>query len=474
MSDTDDIKILKKNFEKLAEQHDEIKKDFQVSSKELQTARLELSKINRKVEEVDSTKKAALQSKLDLDSEYKRQTEIKKDNELKIRDLMSKILDLQLTLDNINANKNEQEKKKAQDVAEVDNEKESLKNHQKHYDRQLDEERRALQSKFLDDKLELRKQLRQEADDMKLRHEKQIGELEREKRRNISELSENFEKKISNLEHDNYMLKAKLDQLNRSSAEKEVSIANLEKKLRRELLNVEVMGTSKIDWLKEQSTPPDVLRHFKAQEKKIEQLRYKLNQTEAEDAIETRQTMHLENLAKELQREVHEQELLYQRLEATKDDAEKRYIEKVEKLERELNSKNLQLEAEFSNVKVQLESSIVDKEGLIKALKLEISELDGLVRENKQNNTQLSSKLADRLDKDRVTFIELDKARRDAAADVRKAKAELETVKKTVEDFENQSAKYKKQYNALIQDIETIMANNQKLEKAERRLLTRV
>uniref|UniRef100_A0A6B2L3I1 Uncharacterized protein n=1 Tax=Arcella intermedia TaxID=1963864 RepID=A0A6B2L3I1_9EUKA len=458
----------------MAEQHDEIKKDFQVSSKELQTARLELSKINRKVEEVDSTKKAALQSKLDLDSEYKRQTEIKKDNELKIRDLMSKILDLQLTLDNINANKNEQEKKKAQDVAEVDNEKESLKNHQKHYDRQLDEERRALQSKFLDDKLELRKQLRQEADDMKLRHEKQIGELEREKRRNISELSENFEKKISNLEHDNYMLKAKLDQLNRSSAEKEVSIANLEKKLRRELLNVEVMGTSKIDWLKEQSTPPDVLRHFKAQEKKIEQLRYKLNQTEAEDAIETRQTMHLENLAKELQREVHEQELLYQRLEATKDDAEKRYIEKVEKLERELNSKNLQLEAEFSNVKVQLESSIVDKEGLIKALKLEISELDGLVRENKQNNTQLSSKLADRLDKDRVTFIELDKARRDAAADVRKAKAELETVKKTVEDFENQSAKYKKQYNALIQDIETIMANNQKLEKAERRLLTRV
>jgi len=234
------------------------------------------------------------------------------------------------------------------------------------------------------------------------------------------------------------------------------------------------MGTSKIDWLKEQSTPPDVLRHFKAQEKKIEQLRYKLNQTEDENAIETRQTIHLENLSKELQRELHEQELIYQRLEATKDDLEKRYIEKVEKLERELNSKNVQLEAEFSNVKVQLESSVVDKEGLIKALKAEIGELSELVRDNKQSNTQLSSKLAERLDKDRVTFIEIEKARRDAAAENRKTKVELDDVKKQVQDLEHESAKYKKQYFSLIQDIESLMANNQKLEKAERRLLTRI
>jgi len=208
--------------------------------------------------------------------------------------------------------------------------------------------------------------------------------------------------------------------------------------------------------------------------KKIEQLRYKLNQTEDEVAFELRQTDHSENTAKELQRELHEQELQYQRLEATKDDLEKRLTERVEQLERELSSKNQQLEAEFSTVQVQLEASISDKDDLIKALKAEISELSDLVKDSRLNNVQLSTKLTERLNTDRVKFMELEKARRDAAAEARRAKSELEEFKERSNLLEKESTKYKKQYNTLIQEIETLQANNQKLEKAERRLLTRV
>jgi len=234
------------------------------------------------------------------------------------------------------------------------------------------------------------------------------------------------------------------------------------------------MGTSKIDYLKEQSTPSEIVRQFKSQEKKIEQLRYKLNQAEDEVAFELRQTDHAENASKELQRELHEQELQYHRLEATKDDLEKRLTERVEQLERELNSKNQQLEAEFSTVQVQLEASISDKDDLIKALKAEISELSDLVKDSRTNNLHLSSKLAERLDADRVKFMELERARRDAAAEARRAKTELEEHKGRATDLEKETTKHKKQYFSLTQEIETLQANNQKLEKAERRLLTRV
>jgi len=234
------------------------------------------------------------------------------------------------------------------------------------------------------------------------------------------------------------------------------------------------MGTSKIDYLKEQSTPSEIVRQFKSQEKKIEQLRYKLNQTEDEVAFELRQTDHAENTAKELQRELHEQELQYHRLEATKDDLEKRLTDRVEQLERELNSKNQQLEVEFSTVQVQLEASISDKDDLIKALKAEISELTDLVKDSRLNNVQLSTKLADRLNTDRIKFMELEKARRDAAAESRHAKSELDDLKERAALIEKESTKYKKEYFGLIQEIETLQANNQKLEKAERRLLTRV
>jgi len=237
---------------------------------------------------------------------------------------------------------------------------------------------------------------------------------------------------------------------------------------------VEVMGTSKIDYLKEQSTPSEIVRQFKSHEKKIEQLRYKLNQTEDEVAFELRQTDHAENNAKELQRELHEQELQYQRLEATKDDLEKRLTERVEQLERELSSKNQQLEVEFSTVQVQLEASISDKDDLIKALKAEISELSDLVKDSRLNNVQLSTKLTERLNTDRVKFMELEKDKREAAAEARRAKNELEEFKERSNLLEIESTKQKKQYNTLVQEIETLQANNQKLEKAERRLLTRV
>jgi len=208
--------------------------------------------------------------------------------------------------------------------------------------------------------------------------------------------------------------------------------------------------------------------------KKIEQLRYKLNQTEDEVGFETRQTDHAENSAKELQREFHEQELQYHRLEATKDDLEKRLTEKVEQLERELNSKNQQLEAEFETIQVQLEASITDKDDLIKVLKAEIAELAVFVKDSRLNNVKLSTKLAERLDTDRIKFMELERARKDAAAESRRTKKELEEFKERAALLEKESAKFKKQYVSLTQEIDTLQANNQKLEKAERRLLTRV
>jgi hypothetical protein len=326
----------------------------------------------------------------------------------------------------------------------------------------------------VDAKLELQKSIQKEVDDLKLRHDRQLGELERNKRRIMSDIIDTSEKKIIKLDHENHQLHTNLESLHRLSAEKAQTISEIEKKLRRELLNIEVQGTSKIDWLKEQSTPSDILRHFKMQERKIEQLRYKLNQTEEEVAFENRQTVHSENISKELQRELHDEELRHQRLEAVKDDLEKRLTDRVEQLERDLNSKNSQLEAEFSTLQLQLEASITDKDDLISVLQQEIEEISQLVRDSKLNTQKLSGKLVDRLDTDRNKFTELEKEKRDASVQLRKAKKELEEEKQRAVEAEENAQKNKKQYFTLLQEIETLQANQQKLEKVERRILTRI
>jgi len=411
---------------------------------------------------------------LELDIEFKRISDLKKENDILIRELTTKLTELQIKYDNKNNNKTENEQRKVKDLAEVDQEKESLKNHQRNYDKQLDDERRLLQSKFVDAKLELQKSIQKEVDDLKLRHDRQLGELERNKRRIMSDIIDTSEKKIIKLDHENHQLHTNLESLHRLSAEKAQTISEIEKKLRRELLNIEVQGTSKIDWLKEQSTPSDILRHFKMQERKIEQLRYKLNQTEEEVAFENRQTVHSENISKELQRELHDEELRHQRLEAVKDDLEKRLTDRVEQLERELNSKNSQLEAEFSTLQFQLEASITDKDDLISVIQQEIEEISQLVRDSKLNTQKLSGKLVDRLDTDRNKFTELEKEKRDASVQLRKAKKELEEYKQHAAESEENAQKNKKQYFTLLQEIETLQANQQKLEKVERRLLTRI
>jgi chromosome segregation ATPase len=403
--DSNDPKILNKNLEKILEHYEELKKDFDNTTKELQNVTLELNKARRRAEEWNQISSSTKRNKLELDIEFKRISDMKKENDINIRELTTKLTELQIKYDNKNNNKTENEQRKVKDLAEVDQEKESLKNHQRNYDKQLDDERRLLQSKFVDAKLELQKSIQKEVDDLKLRHDRQLGELERNKRRIMSDIIDTSEKKkIIKLDHENHQLNTKLESLHRLSAEKSQFISEIEKKLRRELLNIEVQGTSKIDWLKEQSTPSDILRHFKMQERKIEQLRYKLNQTEEEVAFENRQTVHSENISKELQRELHDEELRHQRLEAVKDDLEKRLTDRVEQLERELNSKNSQLEAEFSTLQLQLEASITDKDDLISVIQQEIEEISQLVRDSKLNTQKLSGKLVDRLDTDRNKF----------------------------------------------------------------------
>jgi len=79
------------------------------------------------------------------------------------------------------------------------------------------------------------------------------------------------------LERENHDVNSKADQLTKGIQDRESTIARLQSNLRRESMNAEIQGISKLDELKEQAVDGAERRELKSKEKKIEQFRKKKN-----------------------------------------------------------------------------------------------------------------------------------------------------------------------------------------------------
>jgi len=362
------------------------------------------------------------------------------------------------------------------DKQEVDQERNELKAQQRHFENQLESEKRTLQNQFNEMKRDLQSDFRTEVESLKTRNELQLSEVNRTKRVQITGIREDADKKLTNLEHENHELHSKADQLTKKIQEQEAHIARLQTNLRRESMNAEIQGVSKIDWLKEQSVNSAELRELKAKEKKIEQFRKKIVDSMDELSQVRRQHEHGEDLVNHLKIDIDDKDAEFHRLESERDELERRLNARITELTTLVSQKDEAGEAEFEATKRKLEADISAQELVAKALNQEIEELKLEQKQMKQFASKLvervGSKLSNEGGSDIANLSTLDKAKRNAGSDARKARKDLTEAKGSITDLEKEVEKIKKQYNEAIQANERLQAKNQKLEATIRRVDT--
>jgi len=448
------------------------------SSLELRNVKLDLEKTARAMGECTAAATNSQKLKGELDTQYKELATTKKDKEKGLQQMMQKNAELQLQLDKIQHQRAERAKRNERDKQEVETERGELKSQQKHFDHQLESEKRKLQNQFNEMKRDLQSDFRTEVDALKTRSELQLSEVSRTKRAQLNSIRADAEKKLNVLEREHHDVHAKADQLTKGIQENEATIARLQSNLRRESMNSEIQGISKIDELKEQSIDSATRRDMKSKEKKIEQFRKKILDAMDEQSLVRRQFDHAEDQVNHLKIDVDDKDAEFHRLESERDEVERRLNARIEELTKLVSSRDDAAEAEYEATKKKLEADIEAQESAAKALAQEVEQLQLEQKQSKQFAAKLVEKVGSRLAAEGGSNVDnlsaLEKAKRVAGSDARKARKDLVEVKDNVSDLEKEVEKLKKQYQETVQTNERLQAKNQKLEAAVRRVDTRL
>jgi len=191
-----------------------------------------------------------------------------------------------------------------------------------------------------------------------------------------------------------------------------------------------------------------------------------------------RQYEHAEDQVIHLKIDIDDKESEFHRLESERDELERRMNARIDELMQLVSRRDDASEAEFEATKKKLEADIDAQELAAKALAQEVEELKLEQKQAKQFAAKLVEKVGSKLAAEGGSNIDnlsaLEKSKRIAGSDARKARKDLLEVRDGVSDLEKEVEKLKKQYQEIVQANDRLQSKNQKLEASIRRVDTRL
>jgi chromosome segregation ATPase len=470
----EELKELKKRFEKLNAHHKELQKEHEDQQSELRDSKLALASAKRTAEELKVTSETAERSKVEIDIQYRHLTEVTKEQQSEIRELHNKNGDLEGKLEEINNRKAAQDKQRDADQAELQRQRQHLDGQQKLADRKLEEDRQKLQAQFQRAKHELRRNFQKELENHRQAWDIEMNEMKREHKLALQAAHQKLGLRIESLERDNQHLHRKLTTAEEQAEDDRRKIARLERDLRREQLNTEVAGTSLIEEVKNAQQAPSELKESHTLERKLAHSRLKITEQGDEVLSIKRQKVAADRQIKVLRREIEEAELKYSKLESAKADVERRLTKRIEQLESQLQRRNEQLEAEASTAKKQAEVIVDDKNDEVRSIKKRMDNSLMEAKDAKTISSKLSVKLSGKLDEELHRFSDLERELMVTTTEARHATKELGVLQEQHSKTAKELNRYKHLYETCQKDLEKHQSKNAKLEQAVRRMETRV
>jgi len=269
-------------------------------------------------------------------------------------------------------------------------------------------------------------------------------------------------------------MRTKIEQVNQTLTKQEDEIVLLDRRLKRETTNSEVMGTTSVEWMDHEQRETFMNEFLTSEEKTLDrmtqQIRDKLIAAGEDLLLAKQRRSAAERQVKELRHDVNEQGLLFRRLETSKNDIERRLTKRIEQLEDQILRKNRHTEADYTLLKNKLKANVEDKDDQLVSLKKELDELQYKLKSYKITANKMSEKVSDKLDIERERFIQSEKEKHDNASEALHYKREIGDVKERICSLEKESARYKGQVAVATGELEKLQDKNQNLEQSIRRL----
>eukprot|EP01127_Copromyxa_protea_P007791 TRINITY_DN1773_c0_g1_i2.p1 TRINITY_DN1773_c0_g1~~TRINITY_DN1773_c0_g1_i2.p1 ORF type:complete len:327 (-),score=93.73 TRINITY_DN1773_c0_g1_i2:46-1026(-) len=322
-------------------------------------------------------------------------------------------------------------------------------------------------------KYQVQKNYEEKLEAHRKRFEKQIEELKRDQKQEYSGYHLMMTLKLDNVTAENVEWQRKTEEAKENLREIRSNIAKLEKNLRREILNDEVMGTSKIDELNHRSIPAAEKREMRGLEKKINSLRLKIQQTTEEVISCHRQREATELQLDELQREIENLDLAYNQTEQSKHALEERLTQQISVLENELvhnNTRQVQYDDEIEKFEEILNTANEE----VHNLRERHNVLQNELKASKKASETLGAELVALLDEERNRASGLDKEKRLIGQAYHRLEKQQSELHEKIQTLTLLSKKQQALLNTNIESVDQLKAKNQKLEQAIRRLETRV
>jgi len=464
---------LEKKEKKAEEAYRDSLKYYNTLQQELRDVSVSLNTTTRASQEAKRLKLELEAASQELDNEFTVMTQTKVEQEKEVRDLENKVEELRQSITIWEGRQQSLQKERVKDRQGVDAERKTVAGETRAVEKRFADEKRELINKMEIAKYQVQKNFNEKLEAHRRRFEKQVEELKRDQKQEYQNYNLSHTLKLENCLEENREWQRKTEEAKETLREVKSNVAKLHKNVRREILNEEVMGMSKIDELNTRSIPAAEKREIRNLEKKIASLRGKTNQTIEQVILCNKQREEIEYELQEQQREAESQDLAYTQLEQSKHAMEERLSDQIAQLEKELVHNTAR--------QVVYDSEIEKFEEILRTVNEEVNNLHDR-HAVLQAEMKASKKASDTLG---VELIQLLKQESDRVAQLDKEKRATELMCHKLEKQTNEVNEkiqmavlsVKKQQGLFTQNIEAIdqlKAKNQKLEQASRRLETRV
>jgi len=329
----EEVSVTKKKITKFNEYYKDLLKEYNDAEQLLLNLQTELRTTRKLGDETKLEADSATKWKNDIEIQYKHIVELKKDQDKEIAEITDKIGEATHILVGMDEAEEKWTKQKNDDIREFERQKNLIQIQSRFLGRKLEDDRRKLQAQLYESKQELKRNFRREADHLKQRQDLQLSELERESKTEIQTVKDKYSKKISNLESENYNLRNKIDLINQTLAKQDDQIALLEKNLKRESANSEVMGATSVEWLDQEQRQTFMNEFLTSEERTLErmvqQIHDKIVAAEEELLLAKRRRAASERQVKDLKAGLTEHGVQHRHLETSKNDIERRLSKRI-------------------------------------------------------------------------------------------------------------------------------------------------
>jgi chromosome segregation ATPase len=358
------------------------------------------------------------------------------------------------------------------DKIEIEEKRKLFLSEQKQQENQFEAKLLVAKNEMLDAKLEMEKNFQSKLEAHRKRYQLQLTEVRKEEKQKVASETNLYTQQLEKCEKENKEFTNKINDANDILRHLKSNIALLKRDIRREILNDEVVGTSKIAELKNSSISAAEKKDCALLEKKISSQKQKINDCAAEISLVREQVSILESKIQQVQQEKTLREMAYSQMEQSKQEMEDRLSEQIEALDAKIHrSDHNQAEYDTEIEKLEEVLSFITSEA--QGLREQVVSLTTEYKNSQKITSSLADDLTKLLNEERLKILKMEKDKRAIEATYQNLEKKNTSILDREANLKVQLKNFTKSYRQNSEATELAQGKNQKLEQAVRKLESR-